>query len=106
MCTGCPANCPRASIQPRVLPGRGSGAGSPPVRAASRATAAARDGQVPGVLGDLDGDLVRLGPHAQAGDAGLLEQVRGGADDPHVGGQQVCGGLGAVSGRGSRRRWS
>jgi hypothetical protein len=26
MCTGCPANWPRARIQPRVTPGRGSGA--------------------------------------------------------------------------------
>ena len=102
MCTGCPANVPRAQIQPQVRPGWGSGAGSHPVRAASRATLAVRDGVSPAGLGDLDDDLVRLRPDGQAGDAGLLDQVRGGADDAHVGGQRDVparggGGHGVIS---------
>ena len=53
-------------------------------------------------LGDLDDDLVRLRPDGQAGDAGLLDQVRGGADQAHVGGQRGVparggGGHGVIS---------
>ena len=45
MCTGWPAKRPRAWIQPRVVPGPGSGgAGWHPVRAASRATVRVRAG--------------------------------------------------------------
>src|SRR5260370_18011869 len=39
------------------------------------------------VAGDLDDDLVRSGADGQVLDAGLLDEVGGGADDPDLGGQ-------------------
>ena len=42
-----------------------------------------------GDLGNLDDDLARFRIEGQPGGAGLLDQVRGGADQAHVGGQRA-----------------
>lgn len=70
--------------------GRGAGEGGEPVDDGGAFGGAAAE------LGDLDDDSAGLGVNRQAGDAGLLDEVGGGADQPHVPGQRA----GLARGRG------
>ena len=82
-----PGELPAGMDPARVLPGRVSGAGSHPVMAASRATARRGTGGSPAYSGTWMTISSGSWPDGQARDAGLLEQVRGGADQLDVRGQ-------------------